>query len=160
MNKYRHCKWHHNERSTACILQKKYISLGLWEKNATDFLSNVRLISGKWQLIWQFKSLCTIFCPCLRDGAITYCYRRRKNLYFIVATKIWNKMVRLGYRFTPYQRLWLYNSAPLVAFYDTLGIRRTYSRLKTPASSRGWIKMFKDWNHSTKMKTTGIHVTK
>ena len=45
--------------------------------------------------------------------------------------------VRLGYCFTPYQRLWLYNGAPLVAFYDTLGIRRTYSRLKPPASSRG-----------------------
>ena len=45
--------------------------------------------------------------------------------------------VRLGYYFTPYQRLWLYNGAPLVAFYDTLGIRRTYSRLKPPASSRG-----------------------
>ena len=37
----------------------------------------------------------------------------------------------------PYQRLWLYNGAPLVAFYDTLGIRRTYSQLKPPASSRG-----------------------
>ena len=35
------------------------------------------------------------------------------------------------------QRLWLYNGAPLVAFYDTLGIRRTYSRLKPPASWRG-----------------------
>ena len=35
--------------------------------------------------------------------------------------------VRLGYCFTPYQRLWLYNGAPLVAFYDTLGIRRTTS---------------------------------
>ena len=45
--------------------------------------------------------------------------------------------VRLGYYFTPYQRLWLYNGAPLLAFYDTLGIRRTYSRLKPPASSRG-----------------------
>ena len=44
---------------------------------------------------------------------------------------------RLGYCFTPYQRLWLYNGAPLVTFYDTLGIRRTYSRLKSPASSRG-----------------------
>ena len=42
--------------------------------------------------------------------------------------------VRLG----PYQRLWLYNGAPLIAFYDTLGIRRTYSRLKPPASSRGF----------------------
>ena len=41
--------------------------------------------------------------------------------------------------FTPYQRHWLYNGAPLVAFYDTLGIRRTYSRLKLPASSRGTI---------------------
>ena len=44
---------------------------------------------------------------------------------------------RLGNCFTPYQRLWLYNGAPLVAFYDTLGIRRTYSRLKPPACSRG-----------------------
>ena len=44
---------------------------------------------------------------------------------------------RLCYCFTPYQRLWLYNGGPLVAFYDTLGIRRTYSRLKPPASSRG-----------------------
>ena len=33
--------------------------------------------------------------------------------------------------------LWLYN-APLVAFYDTLRIRRTSSRLKPPASSRGY----------------------
>ena len=47
--------------------------------------------------------------------------------------------VRLGYCYTPYQRLWLYNGAPLVAFYDTLGIRRTYSRLQSPASSRGVI---------------------
>ena len=45
--------------------------------------------------------------------------------------------VRLGYCFSPYQRLWLYNGALLVAFYDTLGIRRTYSRPKPPASSRG-----------------------
>ena len=48
-----------------------------------------------------------------------------------------SEKVGLGYCFTPYQRLWLYNGAPLVAFYDTLGIRRTYSRLKPPASSRG-----------------------
>ena len=41
------------------------------------------------------------------------------------------------YCFTPYQRLWLYNCAPLFAFHDTLGIRRTYSPLKPPASSRG-----------------------
>ena len=47
-------------------------------------------------------------------------------------------MVRLGYCFTPYQRLWPYNGAPLVAFY---GIRRTYSRLKSPASSRGHCKI-------------------
>ena len=45
--------------------------------------------------------------------------------------------VRLGYCFTTYQRLWLYKGAPLVAFYDTLGIRRMYSRLQPPASSRG-----------------------
>ena len=38
----------------------------------------------------------------------------------------YNKVIFL----TPYQRPWLYNGAPLVSFYDTLGIRRTYSRLK------------------------------
>ena len=32
---------------------------------------------------------------------------------------------------------WFRHTAPLVAFYDTLGIRRTHSRLKPPASSRG-----------------------
>ena len=42
--------------------------------------------------------------------------------------------VRLGYCFTPYQRLWLYNGVPLVAIYDTLGIRRTCSRLEPPGS--------------------------
>ena len=46
-------------------------------------------------------------------------------------------MLWLCYCFTPYQRLWLYNGAPLVAFYDTLGIRRKYSRLKPLASSQG-----------------------
>ena len=46
-------------------------------------------------------------------------------------------MVGVGYCFTPYQRLWLYNGATLVAFYDTLGIRRTYSRHNPPASSPG-----------------------
>ena len=51
--------------------------------------------------------------------------------------KVGQVRLRLGYCFTPYQRLWLYNGAPLVAFYDTLGIRRTYSRLAPPASSRG-----------------------
>ena len=45
--------------------------------------------------------------------------------------------VRLGYCFTPYQRLWLYNGVPLVASYDTLGIWRTYSRLKTPGVLTG-----------------------
>ena len=54
----------------------------------------------------------------------------------------------LGYCFTPYQRLWLYNGAPLVAFYDTLGIRRTYSRLKPPASSRGIELEIKDTTES------------
>ena len=50
--------------------------------------------------------------------------------------------VRLGYCFTPYQRLWLYNGAPLVAFYDTLGIRRTYSRLKPRRPHGG---SFSEW---------------
>ena len=48
-----------------------------------------------------------------------------------------NLPLRLGYCFTPYLRLWLYNVAPLVAFYDTLVIRRMYSQLKPPASARG-----------------------
>ena len=43
----------------------------------------------------------------------------------------------LGYGFTPYQRLWLYNGAPSVGFYDTLGIRRTYSRLTRMANMKG-----------------------
>ena len=47
----------------------------------------------------------------------------------------------LGYDFTPYQQLWLYNGAPLVAFYDTLGIRRTYSRLKPRRPHGGDIAM-------------------
>ena len=47
-------------------------------------------------------------------------------------------LLGLGYCLTPYQRPRLYNGAPLVAFCDTLGIRRTYSRLKPPASSRGY----------------------
>ena len=48
-----------------------------------------------------------------------------------------NVQVMVWLFFPQYQRLWLYNGAPLVASYDTLGIRRTYSRLKPPASSRG-----------------------
>ena len=38
--------------------------------------------------------------------------------------------VRLGYCFTLYQRLWLYNGASIVAFYDMLGIRKTYPQLQ------------------------------
>ena len=37
------------------------------------------------------------------------------------------------------------HTAPLVAFYDTLGIRRTYSRLKPPASSRGTPGLKRHW---------------
>ena len=57
-------------------------------------------------------------------------YKQSISNYNVLVT------VMLCYCFTPHQRLWLYNGAPLVAFYDTLGIRRTYSRLKPPASSR------------------------
>ena len=55
--------------------------------------------------------------------------------------------------FTPYQRLWLYNGAPLVAFYDTLGIRRTQllftktetnERLAAPVSSDDLRRTFLD----------------
>ena len=45
--------------------------------------------------------------------------------------------VRLGYCFTPYQRLRLYNGAPFGRLLRHSGIRRTYSRLKPPASPRG-----------------------
>ena len=57
--------------------------------------------------------------------------------YFLMFGRAPAYSVRLGYCFTPYQRLWLYNGAPLVAFYDTLGIRRTYSRLKPPGVLTG-----------------------
>ena len=63
----------------------------------------------------------------------------RLNKYWSLCSAHMSKpitKIRLGYCFTPYQRPWLYNGAPLVAFYDTLGIRRTYSRLKPTASSR------------------------
>ena len=46
-------------------------------------------------------------------------------------------LVRLGYCFTPYQRLRLYNGAHLVAFYDTLGYGGRNLGLKPPASPRG-----------------------
>ena len=63
--------------------------------------------------------------------------RTKYDISLLIDTHSDKQTVRLGYCFTPYPRLWLYNGAPLVVFYDTLGIRRTYSRLKPPASSRG-----------------------
>ena len=50
-------------------------------------------------------------------GLLKSFYERYADLYV-------NSVVgrlRLGYCFTPYQRLWLYNGAPVVAFYDTHG---------------------------------------
>ena len=48
-------------------------------------------------------------------------------------------MIRLGYCFTLYQRLWLYNGTHLVAFYDTLlspwGRRGFKSRIRPPYPS-------------------------
>ena len=67
------------------------------------------------------------------------CRKRRLNGVMCRNHRI-KRVDKLGYCLKPYQRLWLYNGAPLVAFYDTLGIRRTYSRLKPPASSRGYKK--------------------
>ena len=70
-------------------------------------------------------------------------------MYYLILKNEWDILILIDppricvcvcvcdYCLTPYQRLWLYNGAPLVAFYDTLGIRRTSSRLKPPASSRG-----------------------
>ena len=66
--------------------------------------------------------------------SIKYRYKGWSSCLGLVCGTLKTPMsVRLGYCFTPYQRLWLYNGAPLVAFYDTLGIRRTYSRLKPMA---------------------------
>ena len=48
--------------------------------------------------------------------------------------------VRLGYCFTPYQRPGLYNGAPLVAFYDTLGIRRIIFDLNPSVLTGGYRK--------------------
>ena len=61
--------------------------------------------------------------------------------------------ILLGYCFTPYQRLWIYNGAPLVAFYDTLGIRRTYSRLK-PRRPHGGPSLKKEFESSFKFYVT------
>ena len=78
----------------------------------------------------------------IRGSSIIYEHSRIRNVICVIFRRCpsvrrhWFN-TRLGYCFTPYQLLWLYNGAPLVAFYDTLGIRRTYSRLKPPASSRG-----------------------
>ena len=47
---------------------------------------------------------------------------------------------------------WFRHNAPLVAFYDTLGIRRTFSRLKPPAPSRGKIELkMKHWKYRYKV---------
>ena len=50
-----------------------------------------------------------------------------------------------------------YNGAPLVAFYDTLGIRRTYSRLEPPGVPHGGIY---NWNIvacDVKQPTLSLH---
>ena len=84
---------------------------------------------------------------------------KSRLMIFVMQTQLWYLklwcflyFVRLGYCFTPYQRLWLYNGAPLVAFYDTLGIRRTYSRLKPPASSRGLYFVNEKFNKNAKVE--------
>ena len=74
---------------------------------------------------------------CIERGGGTFVFGNvtSSQRAWLTSKDIWrkepgNERLGLGYCFTPYQRLWLYNSAPLVAFYDTLGIRRMYSRLK------------------------------
>ena len=42
--------------------------------------------------------------------------------------RCFGRLVRLGYCLTPYQLLRLYNGAPLVAFYDTLGMFYRFGR--------------------------------
>ena len=59
----------------------------------------------------------------------------RVKLFMV--TCVFELKVRLGYCFTPFQRLRLYNGAPLAAFYDMLGLRRTSSRLKPPGVLTG-----------------------
>ena len=81
---------------------------------ATD-IARIKYLDTVWVISGQYFVICPVCAP------LTYS----------------SELIRLGYCLTPYQRMWLYNGAPLVAFYNTLGIRRTYSRLKPPASSRG-----------------------
>ena len=86
-----------------------------------------------WEISWS-SSECMLACSSSLLVNSVPVRLRDKGVFCLVSIM---GVVRLGYCFTPYQRLWLYNGAPLVAFYDTLGIRRTYFRLKPPASSRG-----------------------
>ena len=116
------------------------------EKIRLTFLQKYILLN------WSIINICrdhNTFHQCLVnfDKELSILYSKYDNMQFIYSPlitlhllnifPIYIREVRLGYYFTPYQRLWLYNGAPLVAFYDTLGILRMYSRLKPPAPSRG-----------------------
>ena len=88
-----------------------------------------------------FNQLIVLFSMCVLF-TVVFTSQELNIFRFFSSFHNWLGKVRLCYCLTPYQQLWLYNGAPLVAFYDTLGIRRTFSQLKPPASSLG----FHNWN--------------
>ena len=110
--------------------------------------------SSNYTLVTYLSDIECKFIPC------HFCILRLSYFDGLMSTSIRQNspvvLVRLGYYFTPYQRLWLYNGAHLVTFYDTLGIRRTYSRLEPPASSRG-LSRFGNYAKSIYHQTSSFH---
>ena len=113
--------------STNTTEMVRYMLISVERVKALAFLSIIW--KRRWELFPHWRAATHVAQYCSKYK--TFC------LQFLIL----QCYVMLGYDFTPYQQLWLYNGAPLVAFYDMLGIRRTYSRLKPPASSRGDIAM-------------------
>ena len=106
-----------------------------------DFIATYRraatIREGVW-VYWCFTSHATIF--------QSYMWRHRcagglkkKLLYLRSGSQRYRNFA--GFFNVPGTNLfirWFRHTAPCVIFYDTLGIRRTYSRLKPPAPSRGY----------------------
>ena len=126
-------------RSVSNVMIYEYFSINL------DFLKivlcSLRTIVHICAIMHEYNLLFELMCLTISVHPTLTFFFHLVHLYTSLMMQIHKKdshrKIRLGYCFTPYQRLWLYNGTPLVAFYDTLGIRRTYSRLKPPASSRG-----------------------
>ena len=108
---------------------------------------------------WCFTSHATIF------QSYMWCHRcagrLKKNLYLQLYSRAPNaidisqgSLTCPSYTDTGPPFLYGDSDTPshLVAFYDTLGIRRTYSRLKPPASSRGRVSSWLNRDESDKHK--------